>query len=46
MGKYPAFDKSVTELRQIADRALLSKIDVPTPIDGGGGFTHEKHKNN
>ena len=28
MGKYTAFDKSVAELRQMADGALLSKIDV------------------
>lgn len=45
-GKYPAFDKSVTELKQIADNALLSEIIVPIPKDGGGGYTHEKHKNN
>ena len=46
LGKYPAFDKSVNELRKIADNALNSEIIVPVPKDGGGGYTHEKHKNN
>ncbi len=46
LGKYPAFDKSVDELKQIADKAVKSEIIVPVPKDGGGGYTHEKHKNN
>lgn len=46
LGKYPAFDKSVAEQRAIADNALKNKIEVPVPKDGGGGYTHEKHKNN
>lgn len=46
LGKYPAFDKPVDELRQIADKAVKSEIIVPVPKDGGGGYTHEKHKNN
>ena len=46
MGKYPNFDKSVNELRTIADQALFEKIEVPVPKDAGGGYTHEKHKNN
>lgn len=46
MGKYPAFDKSVNELKEIAEKGLVSKIEVPVPKDGGGGYTHEKHKNN
>ncbi|HRZ97005.1 MAG TPA: alginate lyase family protein [Paludibacter sp.] len=46
MGKYPAFDKSVDELKRIADQAIESEITVPIPKDGGGGYTHEKHKNN
>ncbi len=45
-GKYPAFDKSVHELKLMADNALRSEIIVPVPKDGGGGYTHEKHKNN
>ncbi|MDD3078007.1 MAG: alginate lyase family protein [Paludibacter sp.] len=46
MGKYPGFDKSLDEQRQIADQALAEEIIVPVPKDGGGGYTHEKHKNN
>ncbi len=46
LGKYPNFDKSVNELKAIADQALKEKIEVPVPKDGGGGYTHEKHKNN
>ena len=46
LGKYPAFDKSYAELKSIADKAILSEIIVPIPKDGGGGYTHEKHKNN
>jgi hypothetical protein len=46
LGKYPNFDKSVNELRTIADQALTEKIEVPIPKDAGGGYTHEKHKNN
>ena len=46
VGKYPAFDKSVDELKAIADKALAEKMEVPVPKDGGGGYTHEKHKSN
>ncbi|MEI8271225.1 MAG: heparinase II/III family protein [Paludibacter sp.] len=46
LGKYLAFDKSLSELKAIADKALAEKIEVPVPKDGGGGYSHEKHKNN
>lgn len=46
LGKIPAFDKAVAEQQRIADLALQSEIIVPIPKDGGGGYTHEKHKNN
>lgn len=46
LSKYPAFDSSYLELKNIADAALRSEITVPIPKDGGGGYTHEKHKNN
>lgn len=46
LGKYPLFDKSYNELKSIADQALTQPIEVPVPKDGGGGYTHEKHKNN
>ncbi|MFT3753730.1 MAG: alginate lyase family protein [Paludibacter sp.] len=46
LGKYQTFDKSYNELKQLADNALTKEIEVPVPKDGGGGYTHEKHKNN
>jgi hypothetical protein len=46
LGKYPAFDNSYAELKAIADKALQEPVEVPVPKDGGGGYTHEKHKNN
>lgn len=46
LGKYPGFDQSYYELKAIADLALTEKIIIPVPKDGGGGYTHEKHKNN
>ncbi len=45
-GKYPAFDASVSEMQALANTAVNSSIEVPQPKDGGGGYTHEKHKNN
>lgn len=44
-GKFPVFNQSYTEMKQIADNALKSDITVPIPVDAGGGYTHEKHKN-
>ena len=46
LGKYPVFDQSYNELKRIADEALSAAITVPLPKDGGGGYTHEKHKKN
>lgn len=46
IGKYPTFDKSYAEMKLMADKALKSEVIVPVPKDGGGGYTHEKHKNN
>lgn len=46
MGQLPSFDNAVAELKSIADAALKSEIIVPIPKDGGGGYSHEKHKSN
>lgn len=46
LGTIPAFDASVEEVRVSADQALAEEIDVPIPVDGGGGYTHEQHKQN
>lgn len=45
-GTNAAFDASVAEVVAAADRALNEPIVVPVPKDGGGGYTHEKHKDN
>ncbi len=45
-GKYPSFDSNIAEIKALADIAVNSVIDVPVPKDGGGGATHEKHKDN
>ena len=38
--------KSFNRSKAIVDKALLNKIEVPLPVDAGGGYTHEKHKSN
>lgn len=43
---YKILDKSFGKFRKTADKALKSKIEVPIPVDNGGGYTHEKHKDN
>lgn len=43
---YPVMASSYKTVKKDADKALKSGIDVPTPADGGGGVTHEKHKKN
>lgn len=45
-GKIPLFDMTINETKQKADLAIASPISVPVPKDGGGGLTHEKHKDN
>src|SRR4051812_12576683 len=44
--KYPMLRSSYEEIKRDADKAIASPINVPTPADGGGGITHEQHKEN
>jgi len=44
--KYPLLQSSYNEIKKQADKAIASPINVPTPADGGGGITHEQHKEN
>jgi oligo-alginate lyase len=44
--KYPLLNSSFEDLKKDADKAVATPINVPTPADGGGGITHEQHKNN
>ncbi|MHC1705646.1 MAG: heparinase II/III family protein [Tenuifilaceae bacterium] len=46
LAKYPLLDKSFLKIKNKADNALLAKMDVPPPKDEGGGYTHERHKQN
>ncbi|MBK0382358.1 alginate lyase family protein [Pedobacter sp. SD-b] len=46
IGKYPLLKKSYQEVKERADFAITHPIIVPTPKDGGGGYTHEQHKRN
>lgn len=40
------FGKSLAETQAKVDRYFESTPDVPVPVDPGGGYTHEKHKQN
>lgn len=44
--KYPLLKTSFEEAKKIANQAIESGIVVPFPKDPGGGYTHEKHKQN
>lgn len=46
LGDYKILEKSFSKVKKGADKALESKIEVPIPVDNGGGYTHEKHKKN
>jgi poly(beta-D-mannuronate) lyase len=46
LGKTPHFDRSYAEVKAMVDKAVGEKINIPTPADGGGGYTHEQHKQN
>lgn len=45
-GKVPVFDASMARTLAGANAAVASEIIVPKPRDGGGGYTHERHKLN
>lgn len=45
-GKYPDFDRSAEDILRQARLAMQEGIEIPVPVDGGGGYTHEKHKDN
>lgn len=42
----PLFEKSLNSVKEKIDKALNNGIDVPIPLHAGGGYTHEKHKQN
>lgn len=44
--KYPLFNESFAKAKKAIDEALTKPMDIPFPKDAGGGYTHEKHKQN
>jgi len=46
LGDYKILEKSFSKVKKGADKALEKPIEVPVPVDNGGGYTHEKHKKN
>ncbi|MCF8261178.1 MAG: heparinase II/III family protein [Melioribacteraceae bacterium] len=46
IGSVPLFDKSLESAKSFVENALKNPIEVPVPADAGGGYTHEKHKQN
>ncbi|GHS84890.1 hypothetical protein FACS1894201_03900 [Bacteroidia bacterium] len=46
LGKYPLLDKTFDAAKAEVEANLAAGIEVPVPVDAGGGYTHEKHKSN
>ena len=42
----PMLKESFDEIKKSVDASLGKDIDVPVPKDAGGGYTHDKHKDN
>ena len=40
------FDEELNRARRFVDGMVAAGIDVPVPVDAGGGATHEQHKRN
>ncbi len=45
-GKLALFDQTIDRIVRDADKAIEMGIVVPEPLDNGGGYSHEKHKDN
>ncbi|MFZ6034370.1 alginate lyase family protein [Melioribacter sp. Ez-97] len=44
--KYPLFHNTYQKIKNYIDSVIAEPMDVPVPKDAGGGYTHEKHKQN
>jgi oligo-alginate lyase len=42
----PLFEQSVDKIKQDLEARMKTGVPVPVPIDAGGGYTHEQHKQN
>lgn len=45
LGQFPLFDQSLFQVKEQVDLVLSKKIEIPPPGEGGG-YAHEKHKQN
>ncbi len=45
-GNMPLFDQTLKKIKAEMDLVINNPVDVPTPKDAGGGYTHERHKKN
>jgi len=45
-GSYPLFDAALTEATNRVKTSMAEGLLVPAPKDPGGGYTHERHKEN
>ena len=43
---YPLFEAALSEARQRVSSSIKEGLKVPAPRDPGGGYTHERHKEN
>jgi len=46
LGNVPVFDKTLEKVKEQVDAQIEKGIDVPTPKDMAGGYTHTQHKIN
>ena len=46
LGRNPLTDAAFAKAKAVADAAVAGPVEVPVPQDVGGGYTHEKHKQN
>lgn len=42
----PLFEQSVEKIRAGLEARMEAGVPVPLPVDAGGGYTHEQHKQN
>lgn len=45
-GALPNFDSSLESVKRNALQGIAEGITVPEPLDNGGGYSHERHKDN
>ena len=46
LDQYPIFYQNYLRTKSDIDAQVQRSILVPVPVDAGGGYTHEQHKNN